>query len=69
MISSKGHFDEYENVFEEKAEKIFDEIEDAMNYFAKEHDVSEDVARERIENNTNADWIVCPNKKVYLMNM
>ncbi|MGE6261356.1 hypothetical protein ACQKCU_26425 [Heyndrickxia sporothermodurans] len=67
MISTKKHFEEYKGFFEENAVKTFDGLEDAANHFAKDHNVSTDVARERIKNNTNADWIVCPDGKVYVL--
>ncbi|MCJ7840493.1 hypothetical protein MUB24_06075 [Lederbergia sp. NSJ-179] len=67
MISTKKHFEEFKNEFEEKAVKTFNGLEDAANYFAKEYNVSIKEAKNRIENDTNADWIVCPNGKVYVM--
>ena len=67
MIASKKHFEEFKKEFEEKAVKIFDSLEDAAEAFANAVNVSTDEAKLRIENNTNGDWMVCPNGKVYVL--
>jgi len=67
MISTKKHFEEYKDYFVKNATKIYDSLDDASSDFAEKFNVSKDDARERIENNTNADWIVSPSGKVYML--
>ncbi len=67
MIVSKKHYEEYKKTFEEESAITFDGIDAAVERFSNEYNVSKDEARERIENNTNADWIVSPDNKVYVM--
>lgn len=67
MIVSKTHFEEYQSTFEENASKIFGNLEDAAITFSEKYKVSKEEAVKRIENNTNADWIACPNGRVYVM--
>jgi len=68
MICTKKHFEEYKDVFEKDAVQVFNSLEEASEEFSKRVEVSKETAKERIENNTNADWIVSPDNKVYVMN-
>lgn len=69
MISSKKHFEEYKESIEQHAVKTFTDLESAAIFFSTNYKVSIEEAKNRIENDTNADWIVCPNGNVYVLAM
>ena len=66
MIATKKHFNEYKDTFKKDATKIYNNLDEAAEEFAEKVNVSKEVAKDRIENNSNADWVIAPNGKVYM---